>query len=258
MSATKVREKIIRLGEQVSAQHMGSSLSVVEILYALYQYRTQNSDCSILLSKGHAAMAFYCVLCELGEISEAEIIQGYNQYASNFLGHVSSRHWKQIDWSSGALGHCAGVAIGKAYPNPSHKVFTVLSDGELGSGANWEAFLLASKLSLSNLYFLVDMNGLQGIDLEENVLDLNRKMKQLMQTLNYSVVEVDGHNMQEILTQIDTLQEQRGPKFILCRTVKGKGLPSFEGKVESHYQSGRKELTEDYERGILSTSQKSR
>lgn len=258
MSSEIVREKIIRLGEQVSAQHMGSSLSVVEILYALYHYRTKKPECSILLSKGHAAMAFYCVLCELGEITEAEIIQGYNQYASNFLGHVSSRHWKQIDWSSGALGHCAGVAIGKAYPNRCHKVFTVLSDGELGCGANWEAFILASKLNLSNLYFLVDMNGLQGIDLEQNVLDLNRKMKQLMQSLDYHVIEIDGHDVEEILKQIQAQEEKSGPKLILCRTVKGKGLPSFEGKVESHYQSGRKELTQDYERGVLSTSHKSR
>lgn len=256
MTANNVRERIVRLGEKVNAHHMGSSLSVVEILYSLYSYRQKNPSCRILLSKGHAAIAFYSVLCEFGEISEAEIIDGYQQFGSSFLGHVSSQHWKQIDWSAGALGHCAGVAVGMALAEKNKHVFVVLSDGELGNGSNWEAFFLASKLRLSNLFFLVDFNGLQGIDFENKVLDLNRKIIKMMQELEYSVIEVNGHDEIAINNILYDESKTHGPKFILCRTVKAKGLPSFEGKVESHYQSGRKELTQDYERSILSGAHK--
>lgn len=144
------------------AGHLGSSLSAIPIMDALYKRYDFKEDIFVL-SKGHAALGFYTVLKEHGYITQDELDSVY-QSNSKLYGHVSRNPEKGIEVTAGSLGHAASVAVGLAMANKDKKVFCLLGDGECDEGSVWEAFAFAARNKIKNIYFIVDYNRYQGYD----------------------------------------------------------------------------------------------
>ena len=160
----RVRTNILKLTFQAKSAHIGSCLSIVEILVTLYQYIIKKND-RFILSKGHSALALYCVLYENHFISLKNLFS-YGKNNSLLMNHASHKV-KGVEFSTGSLGHGLPVAVGKALKfklyNNNSKIFVLLSDGELNEGSNWEALLFASHHNLKNLIIIIDYNKIQSL-----------------------------------------------------------------------------------------------
>lgn len=239
--AKESRISTLKMITDSTSSHLGSSLSVIDMLAVLYSYKINNSRerDSILLSKGHAAAALYSILGNCGLVS-SKILETYCQNGSLLGGHISHFATSWIEFSTGSLGHALPFAAGKAFNRKllkdESKIFVVMSDGELDEGSNWESLLFASHHKLSNLCVLIDRNRLQSIKSTEDTLALEPLDKKL-NSFGWVVAEIDGHNHDEILKEIDfntgTLTK---PKIIVCRTIKGKGISFMENDIKWHYK----------------------
>lgn len=215
------------------AGHLGSSLSAIPIMDALYKRYNFKEDIFVL-SKGHAALGFYSVLKEYGYITEEDLDSVYEKN-SKLYGHVSRNPEKGIEVTAGSLGHAASVAVGLAMANKDKKVFCLLGDGECDEGSVWEAFSFAARHKIKNIYFIIDYNGYQGYDklLEKS---LPRKLESFQlhveSCFNYQKFEekLDGRKIVNFK-----------PICYLVYTDKTGGFSSLEG-LSSHYQKMDEEL----------------
>ena len=223
------------------SSHLGSSLSVIDMLSVLYTYKLNHSrqNDSILLSKGHAAAALYSILGNCGLIPISDL-ERYCEDGSLLGGHVTHYVSPYVEFSTGSLGHGlsigAGKALGRISKHEQSKIYVIMSDGELDEGSTWEAALFASHHKLSNLCVLVDRNGLQSIKSTEETLKLE-PIDEKFKAFGWDVSLIDGHCHKEILSEIST--EKIGgdkPKAIICNTVKGKGISFMENQIEWHYK----------------------
>lgn len=248
-SAVGIRKSIMRIIHESSASHVGSSLSVVEILNAVYssvdveKIRLQQNDRDrVVLSKGHAAAALYTVLNHYGLIDE-KMLDTYYQNNSVLGGHVS-HSVNYVEHSTGALGHGLSVGLGMALGLQSKKmdgrVFVVTGDGEMHEGSNWEALMLAGHLRLGNLCLLVDYNKLGGIGLTGNCCSLD-SLKDKFIAFGIEGYDVDGHSEKEITDIIHSTKNNDKPVGIVCHTIKGKGVSFMENENVWHYRPPDKE-----------------
>ena len=248
--ARKVRIHAVKMVNKGGSSHIGSVLSIVDILAVLYgrvmQYRSNepkwvNRD-RFILSKGHAGAGVYAVLAECGFFNIAELGKHY-QDGSIFSGHVSHKGVPGVELSTGSLGHGLPVALGMALAakidKKSHKIFVVMSDGELDEGSNWEAFMFASHHELSNLTAIIDRNKLQSMKTTEETLSLEPLRDKLI-AFGWNVIEVDGHNHNELFSAIDS--DTKKPKVIIANTIKGKGVSFMENEISWHYRTPKGEL----------------
>ncbi len=201
----------------------------------------------VILSKGHGAMAYYAALKEWGMLSE-ESFRGYGEEGAALWGHVSKSNCAPaIDYSTGSLGHglalSAGHALGYRLQGNQSRIFCILSDGECNEGSTWEAALFVGHHRLKNLTVLIDANGLQGLDECSRVIDLE-PFAEKWRSFRFEVRDLDGHNWKDLVKALRTPSD--GPRVLICRTVKGRGIPGMENRVASHYLSAR---VEDLERG---------
>lgn len=193
-----------------------------------------------ILSKGHGALAVYAVLCDLGFIS-TDLFKTYDSDGSILPEHIH-KEVAGVEASTGSLGHGLPISVGFAlsFKNDKKKnrVYTVLSDGELNEGSNWEAIQFAAHHKLSNLTAIIDLNGFQGYSATKNVIDLH-PLKEKFEAFHWQVVEVDGNNMDELEKMFKHIEEKNTmkPTVMLAKTVKAHGMPFYEGKFESHYHS---------------------
>jgi len=227
------------------SSHIGSVLSMVDILAVLYgrvmNYESKNPKWidrdRFILSKGHAGVGVYAVLAECGFFNVAELDKHY-QDGSIFSGHVSHKGIPGVELSTGSLGHglpvSAGMALAAKIDKKNHKVFVVMSDGELDEGSNWEAFMFAAHHDLNNLMAIVDRNKLQSMKTTEETLSLEPLRDKLI-AFGWNVIEVDGHNHDELFSAIDS--DTKKPKVIIANTIKGKGVSFMENKIAWHYQT---------------------
>ncbi len=223
------------------SSHLGSSLSVIDILSVLYTYKLNNSrqTDSILLSKGHASAALYSILGNCGLIPISDL-ESYCEDGSSLGGHVTHYASPYVEFSTGSLGHAlsigAGKALGRISKHDQSKIYVIMSDGELDEGSTWEAALFASHHRLSNLCVLVDRNGLQSIKSTEATLKLE-PIDEKFKAFGWDVSLIDGHCHKQILSEI-SMEKIVGkkPKVIICNTVKGKGISFMENKIEWHYK----------------------
>jgi transketolase len=221
---------------------------MVEILVYLY-FQELNIDPKnpkktdrdiFLLSKGHGALALYATLCERGFFSK-EFLMGYDKDGGTLPEHASTIA-PGVELSTGSLGHALPVGNGFSQSflndNKTNRVFVFMSDGELNEGSNWEAIMYAGQHKLKNLTVIVDLNGFQGYSETKKVIDLS-PIAQKLKDFGWDTYECDGHDLSDIKRAFGKLKNSKNnkPNFIIAKTVKGKGVPFFEGKFESHYKA---------------------
>jgi len=241
----KFRIDIITILHKVQTGHPGGSLSVCEILTALYFEKANNSGANpldpkrdrVLLSKGHAAPMLYRILAERDYFPLSDL-EGLRQFGSHLQGHPSNHGTKGIEAPSGPLGLGLGVGVGKAAAlkldkNPA-QVYVVMGDGELNEGTTWESAMSAYKFGLDNLTVIVDNNRVQldgTCDEIMPMIDLGKKFA----AFGFNVLGCNGHDISEVCDAIDRAKEAKGiPTVIISDTIKGKGVSFMEGKNTWH------------------------
>lgn len=223
--------------------HIGSALSIVEILAALYSGCMRIADPNdpqrdrFILSKGHSALALYAILFLRGCISEA-LLATYCSDGSH-LGTHPERRVVGIDFASGSLGQGlsfgAGSGLAARMQGSSRRVFVLLSDAECNEGSVWEAAMFAAHHRLSNLVAIVDVNGQQATGYTRDVLDLS-PMSEKWQAFGWDVHTVDGNDLHQVTHVLNTLDSGTGkPHVLIANTVFGKGVSFMEGQIRWHY-----------------------
>lgn len=242
-----IRIKSIQMAHRARASHIGSALSISDILSVLYgkvlNIDPVNPDWEerdrFILSKGHACIALYAALAERGFISEDDLLT-YGKDGSHLMNHISHKV-PGVEFSTGSLGHGLPFGVGKAklakLRGKSWKTFVLLSDGEMDEGSNWEALLFASHHKLDNLIAIMDYNKLQSLAEVKDTLSLEPLVDKI-RAFGWSVSEVDGHDIFALDAVFQGIPFQsKKPSFIIAHTVKGKGVSFMENKVEWHYRS---------------------
>ncbi len=229
------------------ASHIGSALSIADILSVLYFNilkinKRDLSDLSrdiFILSKGHACVSVYAVLGLMDFFPLTEL-DSYGNNDSNFMNHISHKV-PGVEFSTGSLGHglpyAAGKALGAKIRSSLNKVFVIVGDGELDEGSNWEALLFASHHKLDNLIIIVDYNNLQSLTTVKETLNLE-PLTDKFQSFGVNVFQVDGHDHAALVEVFNRSLEFRGkPTVIIAKTIKGKGVSYMENKVKWHYST---------------------
>ncbi|MCC9076567.1 transketolase [Litorilinea aerophila] len=245
LKSIQYRKTILSIIKQARAGHTAGSLSCIDILNVLYNHVMNVSPENFadpdrdryIQSKGHAVEALYTVLADRG-FFPAEELQTLGQYRSHFVGHPT-RKVPGIEHNTGALGHGLSVAVGLALAakkdGRSYRVYTLLGDGELAEGSNWEASLVAAHYKLDNLVVIVDRNGLQITGPTEDVVALE-PLCEKFRVFGYAVREVNGHDIPTLLDTFTQIPFQPGkPSLILARTIKGRGVSFMENQVSWHH-----------------------
>ena len=246
-----IRLKILKLLHNAKASHLGSGMSVVEILTAIYslvdidKIKSNSPDRSrVFVSKGHCACATYSVMNSFGLIDD-ETLSTYHSNDSFLAGHVS-HSVECVEHSTGALGHGVSVALGAAIGMKSKNFknnpisFCLCGDGEIQEGSVWEAFMLAGHLMLNNFVVLIDYNKISSITDTNKVVNLE-PLNEKFSSFGFSSVEVDGHDISSIYEKIIN-RDKNKPLALICHTVKGKGVSFAENDPIWHYRTLTDEL----------------
>ena len=245
--ARKIRCHVVRMAHRARSSHIGSSLSVVDLLAVLYAeiLRVNPSEPNwpdrdrFILSKGHAAACVYAVLAEKGFVP-FESLDTYYQNGSALAGHITRSGVSGVDASTGSLGHGLGMGCGMALAGRrdrrTYRVFVLLSDGECDEGSTWEAALFAPHHQLDNLVAIVDYNKLQSLATTEHTLALE-PLADKWRAFGWSVREINGHDLAEIQSALEIIPWQAGrPSCVIAHTVKGKGVRFMENAILWHYR----------------------
>jgi transketolase len=241
-----VRRSVLAMLHRAKASHLGSNMSAIEILVAMYgsadcgKIRDQAPDRSrILISKGHCAAATYATMAHFG-ILPMSLLNTYHLEGSLLTGHVN-HNVDGVEHSTGGLGHGINVAVGcalglRSRGYPERSVFAMLGDGELQEGSIWEAMMYVSHINLCNLITLVDNNGISSITDTEKVIDM-RPLIARFEGFGLSTYVVDGHDINAIMQAINSIKQGNNPGAIICNTVKGRDVPFAESQPIWHYKS---------------------
>jgi transketolase len=235
-----VKKRFLAMYKKAHAGHIGSSLSCAEILVFLKFAWMRDSD-TFVLSKGQAAAALYSLLAEANVLSPSQIDSFYEE-GTQFPAHPSFDVIKEIPFATGSLGHglslCAGMALGATLNRHDRRFFCLTSDGELNEGSVWEAALFIAHHKLTNVVWLIDRNGIQGIGRTEEVMALE-PLDAKLRAFGFHVVAASGHDFASLLAARDEstriLAGQDVPVVILAETIKGHGIRIMQDTVDSHY-----------------------
>ncbi len=241
--ATEIRRLVLKQSKRANVGHIGSALSVADIVGALYAGVLDPIDVEspdrdrFILSKGHAALALYAALYLRGHLTETQL-DSYCADGSK-LGVHPEHQLQGIDFSTGSLGHGlsigAGAALAGALLGSSRRVFVLLSDAECNEGAVWEAVMFAKQHRLANLIAIIDQNGQQALGFTRDVLDL-APLAERWRAFGWDAHEVDGHDPAGIAATIRELDNKSGPPHVLvARTVFGSGVSFMESRIRWHY-----------------------
>lgn len=255
-----IRLSVLDMLYRAKASHLGSSMSVVEMLVAMYgsvdvkNIRESNPARSrVIVSKGHCAAATYATMAHFSLIPMA-LLDSYHSDGSLLAGHVNHAV-SAVEHSTGALGHGINVAVGCAIGLRSRGVrdalaLTLVGDGEIQEGSVWEALMLAAHMKLNNFVALVDNNHISSITNTEKVLDM-RPLTARFGGFGLGVREVDGHDVNAIMAAIRELTSGDQAGVIVCNTVKGKGVPFAENQPIWHYRSLNDELYAEAKAAVM-------
>lgn len=242
--ANSGRAWVLRMTSKAGASHVGSCLSVIDILSVLYSrvakisptnFNDEDRDI-VILSKGHAAAALYAIL-GLQSFFPIEWLNKYCEDGQPLGGHVTRKGVPGVELSTGSLGHGlpygVGIAIARKRQNINARVFVVMSDGECDEGTTWESALLANHQNLDNLCVIIDRNRLQSLRDTEETLKLE-PFASKWEAFGWDVREVNGHNYDEIYA---ACKQSQKPIMVIARTIKGRGVTFMENSVAWHYKS---------------------
>jgi len=246
--AKAIRLHCLRMTSAGGSSHIGSCLSIADILAVLYgrvlhvdpgQPRHPGRD-RFILSKGHAGAAVYATLAECGFMPVAKLATHY-QDGSDLSGHVSHKGIPGVELSTGSLGHGLGVgtgmALAAAQAGQTHRVIVLLSDGECDEGSNWEAILFAAHHRLHNLCAIVDYNKIQSLAPVSETIALE-PFADKWASFGWEVRRCDGHDHAAIEAAMRPATKGQ-PVVIIADTVKGKGVSFMEHQVLWHYRTAR-------------------
>lgn len=240
----KVRQRIAKCGYASGRGHISSSLSIVEILVALYfspcinlskiKNNSPNRD-RVILSKGHAGLALYATLIE-AEIVNENVLEKFALSEGLLATHPVCGSIRGIEMSAGSLGQgigfACGVALSEKMKNCGYKTYVIVGDGELQEGSNWESILFAAQMKLNKLTLFVDKNQLQISGKVNDIVSID-PLREKLEAFGFDVLEVDGHNLTEIARALEQKTEQK-PKAIIANTTKGKGISFIENQNGWH------------------------
>ena len=243
--ANQIRQDIITMLVPAKSGHPGGSLSAADILAVLYfhEMRVKPEDPHwperdrFVLAKGHAAPVLYATLAQKGFFPREELL-GLRQTGRILQGHPDMKKVPGVDMSTGSLGQglsaANGMALAGRLDKKDFRVYVLLGDGEMAEGQVWEAAMAAAHYKLDNLTAILDYNGLQIDGPTEEVMS-SEPLKDKWLAFGWHVLEVDGHNIEELLKAFAQAKEIKGkPTLILAKTVKGKGVSFMENQVGWH------------------------
>lgn len=245
IKSIKYRKNILRYIYNAKAGHTGGSLSCIDILNVLYNhvlnvnpqnFASPNRD-RYIQSKGHTVEALYVVLADKGFFPEKDL-ETMCKYKSHYIGHPT-RKVHGVEQNTGALGHGLSISVGTALAakmdERSYRVFTLLGDGELPEGSNWEAALTAAHYKLDNLCAVLDYNKLQITGKTTDVCNTD-PVDAKFESFGWAVKHVDGHDLKQLIEAFDSLPLQQGkPSLVIAHTVKGKGVSYMENELKWHH-----------------------
>jgi transketolase len=238
------RQRILDISQQVTALHGAgafSALEMVDCVYNVLMEKNSKLDAkdTFLMSKGHGCMSQYVVL-ETLDILTKEDLDLYCKKGGRLGCHPDYGN-PGIEASTGSLGHGLALAVGMAYVEKflrknNATVYVVLSDGELQEGSTWEALMMAANLGVTNLVALLDHNGFQSFGRTKETHPAFYPIAEKVDAFGCEVVEVNGHSISEIYAAV-TSRSRAKPFFLICNTIKGKGVSFMENEPVWHYRS---------------------
>ena len=236
----KILFQILSKFKQANAGHIGSALSCLDILYYLY-FDEMNENDEFILSKGHAALALYCVLYAKEIINEDQLKTFYQDGTVLAAHPPFSGKLAGVKFGSGSLGHglslATGLALAAKLKKNAKRIFCLLSDGDCNEGSTWEAALFAAHHQFKNLFAIIDHNKIQGFGKTNEILDLS-SLAQKWESFGFDVIEIEnGNNVEKIANGFVEIKKLSGtkPKCIILHTTKGNGISFMENKLEWHY-----------------------
>jgi transketolase len=244
LKSIQYRRDLLRIIYHAGAGHTGGSLSCVDILNVLYNRVLRVSPATFndpsrdryIQSKGHSVEALYVVLADCGFFPKSDL-DGLCRYQSPFVGHPT-RKVPGIEMNTGALGHGLSISVGMALAakldNASYRVFTLLGDGELAEGSNWEAAMAAAHYKLDNLTAILDHNTLQITGKTRDVCS-NEPVDDKFRAFGWSVRQTDGHHLTKVQQAFVCEPEIGKPTLVIANTVKGRGVSFMEDTVKWHH-----------------------
>jgi transketolase len=247
LKSIQYRQTILRIIHQANSGHTGGSLSCIDIVNVLYNHIMNISPQNFtdpdrdryIQSKGHSVEALYTVLADRGFFPTAEL-NTLSKFKSHFVGHPT-RKVNGIEHNTGALGHGLAVAVGIALAGKkdgrSYRVYTLLGDGELTEGSNWEASMAAAHYRLDNLVVIIDRNGLQITGPTEQVMAVE-PLQDKFAAFGFAVRSCDGNDVADLIRTLEQVPFEAGkPSLIIARTIKGKGVSFIENQVSWHHKT---------------------
>lgn len=238
--ANKNRKIIIEMIHTAKAGHPGGSLSVIDILTAIYEIDVDfNSEkrSKVILSKGHAVPAQYAELYSKGIILKEEL-NTFRKINSRLQGHPYTGTIPEVDATTGLLGQglsiAVGMAIAKKNNDDNNHVYAILGDGEMQEGQIWESLLQAAHYKLDNLIVIIDYNKLSSYDNVNESMNLE-PLADKIKAFNFHVIEIDGNDMEQIIKALNEAYAISGmPTVIISNTIKGKGVSFMENNPKWH------------------------
>ena len=244
LKSIHLRKRTLEIICHAGAGHTGGGLSCLDILNVLYNrilrvspetFRDPNRD-RYVQSKGHSVEALYSVLADRGFFPNSDL-ETLCRYQSPYVGHPT-RKIPGIEMNTGALGHglpiCVGMALAGKMDNASYRVFTLLGDGELAEGSNWEAAMAAAHYQLDNLTAIIDHNTLQITGHTRDVCS-NEPLGEKWRAFGWAVKTVNGHNFAELTDALSQPAEAGKPTCVIANTVKGRGVSFMENVAKWHH-----------------------
>lgn len=239
----KYRHQILDISQQVGALHIAPAFSCLEVTDLIYHgLMRKGSDGqfidTFLMSKGHGCMSQYVVLNDLGYLSDDDLLSYCKPHGR--LGAHPDYGLPGITASTGSLGHGLGIAAGIALANRLQTIdshtYVVLSDGELQEGSTWEAIMMIANLQLSNITVFLDLNDFSGLARMSVDHPAFYPVVEKLLAFGWHVEAVDGHHSEQIYNAVENVCVQK-PMFIVCKTIKGKGVSYMENVPIWHYRS---------------------
>tara|TARA_B100000963_G_C22633301_1_gene676172 strand:+ start:3550 stop:4374 length:825 start_codon:yes stop_codon:yes gene_type:complete len=234
--------------------HLGGALSSCDIISLLFSkimnfnidnFKDNNRD-RFILSKGHACLAYYAALSEIGLIKKEEL-KTFEENGSNLLGHPIKNNKIGIEYSTGSLGMGLSIGIGLSIAsqkkNYNFKTFVLMGDGECNEGAVWEAAMSAPNLSVNNLVVIIDRNKFQQTGTNEEIMDLD-PLNDKWKSFGWVVKNINGHDLNELNNYFNNIDYKK-PNLLIAETIKGKGFSFSENNNSWHHGVLSKKIYEE-------------
>ena len=247
VASKNIRKKILTMAMEAgsSSAHIGGALSIADILSTLFfnvmsldkNDPLKNNRDRFILSKGHACLAYYASLSELGYISDEEL-KTFEKNETNLPGHPVINKKLGIEFSTGSLGMGLSLGIGVALSaikkRIHYNVYVVLGDGECNEGSVWEAAMAAPNLKVNNLTVIIDRNNFQQTGTNLEIMDL-KNLSDKWKSFGWYSTEINGHDIDSLIKTFFRLKKINQPKIIIANTIKGKGFSKFENDNKWHH-----------------------